>query len=73
MKLVAAVIAGMLGIIIHRSLKSGGVHWGRGCAVFTVQRAEEPVSYRLSMVFQLVLFGLMAIGAIALPGPTLPA
>lgn len=73
MKLVAAVIAGMLGIIVYRSLKSGVVHWGRGREAVTVQRAEEPVSYWLLIVFQLVLFGLMAICTIALPGPTLPA
>lgn len=73
MKLLAAVIAGMLGIIVYRSLKSGVVYWGRGREAFTVQRAEEPVSYWLLIVFELFLVGLMAICAIALPGPTLPA
>lgn len=72
MKFIAAVTAGMLGIIIYRSLKSGVVHWGRGREAFTVQRVEEPVSYWVLIAFQLLLFALMAICAIVLPGPTLP-
>jgi len=48
------------------------VHWVRGREAFKV-RVEETVSHRLSIVFQLVLVGLMAICAIALPSLTLPA
>jgi hypothetical protein len=71
-KLVAALMAGMLGIILFRSLKTGVVHWGSGPAAFTAERSREPVSYWVVIVFQVLFFSLMLGCAIVLPGPTLP-
>lgn len=72
-KLLSAIIAGILGVILFRSLKGGRVSWGVGREAFSVERSKNPVSYWIIILFEFVLFIIMAWGAFILPGLKLPS